>query len=136
MAPAETQGFLTVFGAPPAPVSVSLIPLTLGRRAGRAASVLAVAWLLGVLSVAIPVAHLVLVPGLLLGGPVLAYLRFRATEVVTRVHGTCPRCGVAQDFEPPGSWGRAMTIDCPRCHSRLALVGLDGPGAPGERPGV
>jgi len=74
----------------------------------------------------------VLVPTFLVAGPTLAYLRFRTRQVVTRVHGACPRCGVEQDFRPPGFWGAAPRIDCPLCLNQLTLVGLDGrdPGGP------
>ena len=122
----EDRAYLTVFGAPPSPVAVRVRALGPGRRAARALGVLAATWGLAALSVLIPVAHLILVPGLLLAGPLLAYLRFRASRVVTAVHGACPRCGVEQDFRPPKPWGSSMTTECPRCLNRLVLAGLGG----------
>jgi hypothetical protein len=62
-------------------------------RVLRALVMLGAIWLLAVISVLIPVAHFVLVPLLLLAGPVLALMRFRITEVNERVTGPCPTCG-------------------------------------------
>ncbi len=118
-----TGAALTVFGAPPSPVSVSLLEQGLAQRLRRAAIALGVCWALALVSVFIVLAHFVLVPAFFVAGPVLAYLRFRTVRVVTRIHGACPRCGIEQDFRPP-SWGR--TIDCPHCKNQLRLTGLDG----------
>ncbi len=62
-------------------------------RVLRALLMLGLMWLLALVSVLIPVAHFVLVPALLLAGPVVAFMRFRITEVNERVTGACPTCG-------------------------------------------
>ena len=49
--------------------------------------------LLAILSILIPVAHFVLVPGLLIAGPISAARLFRQTSGITCGEGTCPRCG-------------------------------------------
>lgn len=117
-----SQAYLTVFGVPPSPVTISVLELGLLRRVARAVLVLLVCWALALASVFIVLVHFILVPGFLIGGLVLAYLRFRTARLVTRVHGVCPRCGIEQDFDPP-SWGR--TVGCPRCKNQLTLTGLD-----------
>lgn len=61
----------------------------------RALGMLGALWGLAVVAVFIPIAHFVLVPGLLLAGPVLAVLRYRAGEVVEGACGECPTCGRA-----------------------------------------
>ena len=122
-----TRAYLTVFGAPPSPVTVMGFQPSLGRRIGRALVALVVCWALAAASVPILLAHFILVPGLVAAGLVLAYLRFRTTRVLTRIYGACPRCGVEQDFEPP-RWGRK--VDCPRCKNQLTLEEPPGNGAP------
>lgn len=62
-------------------------------RVLRAAVGLVLMWVLALASVPILVAHFVLVPGFLIGGLVVAYLRYRTTEVNESVTGTCPTCG-------------------------------------------
>ncbi len=59
----------------------------------RALVMLGVMWLLAVMAVLIPVAHFVLVPSLLLAGPILALMRYRVTEVNDHATGACPTCG-------------------------------------------
>jgi hypothetical protein len=128
MAPdGSIQAYLTIFGAPPTPVSVTLRELGLGQRIGRAVVALLTCWVLAAVSVFIVLAHFVLVPSFVVAGLVLAYFRLRTVRVVQRIHGACPRCGVEQDFAPP-SWGRL--IDCPLCKNQLTLTGLDGEGLP------
>lgn len=117
-----SQAYLTVFGAPPSPVAMDVVELGIIRRVGRAVLVLLICWALALVSVFIVLAHFILVPGFLIGGLVLAYLRFRTVRLVTRVHGVCPRCRVEQDFDPPG-WGR--TVGCPRCKNQLTLTWQD-----------
>ncbi len=62
-------------------------------RVLRALVMLGLIWLLALISVLVPVAHFILVPSFLLAGPVVAFLRFRVTEVNERVTGACPTCG-------------------------------------------
>ncbi len=122
-----TRAYLNVFGAPPSPVSVTVIEQGLGQRVGRGALALVLCWALASASVFIVLAHFILVPSFFIAGPVLAYFRLRAVRVVKDIHGACPRCGVEQDFKP-ALWGRM--IDCPRCKNQLTLTGLDGEGPP------
>jgi hypothetical protein len=127
-----SRGYLTVFGAPPRPVAVRVIELSLARRVGRALVVLLFCWGLALPAVPIILAHFILVPGLVATGLVLAYLRLRTVRVVVGIHGACPRCGVEQDFEP-SSWGRTTT--CPRCKNELTLTERAGPESPAVAQG-
>jgi hypothetical protein len=122
----EVPARLSIFGAAPTPVTVTLLPLSAGRRLARALAVLAACWVAAALAVFIPVAHFLLVPALALAGPIGAVIRFRERQRVLRVHGTCPRCGREQDFVPGASMGRQPTVDCPACFNRLLVEGRDG----------
>jgi hypothetical protein len=125
-------GYLTAFGAPASAVTVKFVELSLARRLGRALAVLLLCWALALASVPIILAHLILVPGFVVTGLALAYLRFRTARVVQGIHGKCPRCGVEQHF-PPAGWGR--TVLCPRCKNELTLAERAGPESPAAAPG-
>jgi hypothetical protein len=111
-----------VFGAPPRPAEVTVVTDGLGRRVGRALAALGICWALAFPAIFLPVAHFVLVPGLVLAGPVLAVLRLRQARRIAVVHGVCPRCGVEQDFTPGGAARPSRRIDCPRCRNELTLT--------------
>jgi hypothetical protein len=68
-------------------------------RLGRATKVLAALWGLAVLSVAIPVAHFLLVPAFLIAGPIAAFRRLRQESGILGGEGVCPACGVQMVIE-------------------------------------
>jgi len=88
-------------------------------RLRRAVKGLATAWGLAVVSVFIPVAHLLLVPGFVIGGIVTFVLRARQPDRVRAVHGKCPDCGSEQDFEPGGRWVLPRDLTCRSCWRTL-----------------
>lgn len=59
----------------------------------RALSILGIMWGVALVTVFIPIAHFVLVPGFLVAGPVAAVLRYRAHENTEEATGECPTCG-------------------------------------------
>jgi hypothetical protein len=129
----DVPGRLTIFGAPPTPATLEIEPLGIGRRVTRAAVVLLACWAAAVVAVFIPVAHLVLVPGLAVTGVVLAVLRLRQGERLVAVRGTCPRCQREHTFVVSGSMGRGSTVDCPGCLNRLVVTASAAtPGVPGQ----
>ena len=106
------------------------------ERMRRAAVAWGVAWGLALLSIPIPIAHFVLVPGFLIAGPVVGFLRYRRERSTERLTGTCPACGrdfgiVLQSSEEP-----PLRSYCPHCQAPLeALRELPEPGAPEPAPG-
>jgi hypothetical protein len=126
----EVPASLTVFGAEPTAVTVTVARQGLGRRVGRAALALAICWPLAVAAVFIPLAHFVLVPGLLVGGVVLAVLKMREEWRIVRVRGACPRCRREQTFEPGGRFATGRTFECPQCLNTLRLAVA--PASPGD----
>ena len=125
---------LTVFGAPPTRATVTVDLQSVGRRAARAVAALAACWALAVVAVFIPLAHFVLVPGLFVTGLWLATNRAREDWRLVGVRGVCPRCGLAQEFQPGGRLRGKRTVDCPNCRNRLVLE-LSPPAA-GAGPGA
>jgi hypothetical protein len=88
-----------IAGAKRASGQVRLQHWTRSARLGRAAKWLAALWGLAVVSVAIPVAHFLLVPAFLIAGPIAAFRRLRQESGILGGEGTCPACGVQMVIE-------------------------------------
>ncbi|HMB37199.1 MAG TPA: hypothetical protein VKV41_24345 [Methylomirabilota bacterium] len=118
----ERPASLTIFGASPSPAVVTVTTASPGQRfvrAGRSAGVL---WAFAVGFVFVPGLHFVLVPTFLILGAVAGLRQLRGTEVVSGVHGTCPRCGREQDFTAGNRLTPSWRLDCPACHNTLTLT--------------
>ncbi len=89
------------------------------QRLARAGKGLGVLWGAGLVSVFIPVAHFLLVPGFALAGVVVFARRMRVAEVTHSIHGRCPDCGLEQDFGSAGRWKPPVTVACRGCSRRL-----------------
>jgi len=134
---ARWVGTLSAFGAAARPAVVTVETLGAGDRMWRAARALLVCWALAFAAVFLPVLHFVLVPSLLLAGPVLAVWTLRQGQRVRQVDGVCPRCGVRQAFRPGGAVRRERTVDCPGCRTQLTLILVEpvAPAPPGPAAG-
>jgi hypothetical protein len=90
------------------------------ERMQRAALGCAACWGLAVASILIPVAHFVLVPGFLVAGPVLAWLRTTERSVVLGGIVDCPECqeqmllGRSRDAGP-------LSVLCENCRAPLRI---------------
>lgn len=82
-------------------------------RVRRALLGLAACWGAAIGAVFLPVLHFVLVPSLLLAGPLLAFARLGEKRTVTRIAGPCPACGGAIALRPGGS--AAAVVRCDHC---------------------
>jgi hypothetical protein len=91
-------------------------------RVLRALVALGVLWLLALISVLIPVAHFVLVPGFLLAGPVVALMRYRVTEVNERITWVCPSCHDALEIQLDSSDNLPMWTYCPPAGHPIQLL--------------
>ncbi len=103
-------------------------------RVLRALVMLGVMWLLALITVVIPIAHFVLVPGFLLAGPFVALMRYRVTEVNERVTGACPVCGSDMAIPLDSSDRLPMWTYCPSTGHPIHLLDarLGGRRAAGE----
>ena len=118
----ERPASLAIFGASPSPAVVDVTTASPGQRFARAARSAAVLWAFAVGFVFVPGLHFVLVPTFLVLGLIAGLRQLRATEVVARVHGTCPRCGREQDFPAGNRLAPTWTLDCHLCHNTLTLT--------------
>ena len=80
---------------------------------------LALAWAGALVGFFIPVAHFLLVPGFVIAGVVLFRSRLGAREIADSMTGSCPDCGLEQDFGSAGRWEPPHTVTCKGCHRSL-----------------
>jgi hypothetical protein len=113
---------LSVFGAPPRLALVTLTRQSSGHRLARAAKGAGVFWAVAAGCVFLPGLHFVLVPAFLVTGIAVGLRRLRDEEIVSRVHGACPRCGLEQDFAAGNRLTPTWALDCPACHNNLTLT--------------
>lgn len=99
------------------------------ERKIRAAKMLGLMWLFAALSVPIIIAHFVLVPGFLLAGPVMAFKRYRVTEVPDHVSGNCPAGKEDFTLSLEASDRLPMWSHCPSCNASLYLMDKEGSAA-------
>ena len=100
----------------------------------RALAGLAKWWGVALLSVFIPVAHLLLVPSFLLYGVWQFFQRLGTAELATDARGTCPDCNAEQALDVAPRWRAPQPVTCRHCHRGLQLtvpneLGPAGPGA-------
>lgn len=113
---------LSVFGAPPRAVAVTVTRQSPGHRLARAAKGAGVFWAVAAGCVFLPGLHFVLVPAFLAIGIAVGLRRLRDLDIVSRVHGACPRCGLEQDFAAGNRLTPTWALDCPACHNNLTLT--------------
>ena len=90
----------------------------------RAAKAWATLWVLAVLSVLLPVAHFVLVPGFLIAGPIVAFKRLRQESGVLGGEGTCPSCGKGMSIDVHADEWPLYAI-CQGCRASARVEKLD-----------
>jgi hypothetical protein len=93
-------------------------------RVRRAVGLLCICWAAAGVSIFLPILHWVLVPGLLLAGPVLFVVRFTETATLQALEADCPRCQKAGVFSPGGRFKLPRNVTCDGCGNLLEL----GPG--------
>ncbi len=105
----------------PVTASLHVEPLSPGARFGRGVVRLVVCWVLAVACVLVPLLHFVLVPGLFLLGPVLAWLATRATVEVKSERVRCPKCEKETAVEP-GATGWPVALRCSSCSTTFSAT--------------
>ncbi|HEY9013901.1 MAG TPA: hypothetical protein VIM84_02415 [Gemmatimonadales bacterium] len=112
---------LTGFGVPRSSAQVEIQELSYNERIKRSAVAFGVAAAIALVAIPIPLVHLVLVPGALLGGIVMALLRLRQDRVFRGAQGRCPFCGKEQSFLLMGRVRLPKQLSCGFCHQPLSL---------------
>ncbi len=113
------------YSEPTETATISVRSYARPERVRRAVTGLAAAWGAALLSVFIPVAHFLLVPGFVLFGLFLFVTRIRTDRVVVDATGTCPDCGTQQTLDVHGRWHLPRQLACSHCHRILTLAADD-----------
>lgn len=108
-------------GAPPERARVEIGVLGAGDRVKRAGVALAGGVGLALVALPIPIVHLLLVPGALVGGIALAARRLGQGETFRGARGRCPYCGTQQRFTLLGRFRLPKTVYCGSCQRELYL---------------
>jgi len=91
-------------------------------RTKRAIIALIGCWIIAAIAIPIPVAHLALVPGFLVAGPVLAYFRLKMSESKEKVLGTCPRHNGEITIKLENTDTIPKYTYCPDCDGAIQIV--------------
>jgi hypothetical protein len=122
--PTRHPATLTYLGRPDTPAELNVIVRDAGQRTRRAVLTWLAAWGLGIVAVFLPLLHFVLVPALVLGGPILALHRLGERVSVLEVQGPCPGCGAAQ--RQPLNAGAQPRLEF-RCEACGRAIGVQVP---------
>ena len=90
-------------------------------RMRRAAKAWAGCWGAAIAAVFLPVLHFILVPALLVGGPLYAMVMLREKVTVLGADGNCPACGAAQHPRLKTGASASMGFRCESCRRALEL---------------
>lgn len=112
---------LNGFGSEPGDARVALAVLSPADRLKRAAVAVGAGLAVALIALPIPIVHLVLVPGGILLGLVLAGVRLSQHEIFRGAEGRCPFCGTQQQFNVSGRFRLPKTVTCVSCRRELAL---------------
>ncbi len=91
------------------------------ERGMRALKIGAAFWGGAVVSVLVPVLHFVLVPGLFISGPIMAWIQYKQENQIHDAKITCPEC--KKDIEIKkisGNW--PLKSVCPHCSAQMYLT--------------
>jgi hypothetical protein len=103
------------------PASVNVRRHRRPDRLRRAARAWAGCWGAAIVAVFLPVLHFVLVPALLVSGPLYAMVMMRERVTVLGADGNCPACGAAQHPKLKAGASDRMEFRCESCRRALAL---------------
>lgn len=113
----------------PTPALALVVERSLPTRVARAALIWGALWGAMVVCVFIPVLHFVLVPSLLVAGPVMGILRLRESASLAGLRGACPRCGVIRSFNASGRFKDGREVHCDGCGNGMVVRAAPTPAA-------
>ncbi len=90
-------------------------------RARRALLALAGCWGAAIGAVFLPLLHFILVPALVLAGPLMAWSRMRQRLTILDVEGSCPACGVPLREPLGGDVDSRLELRCEACRRALTV---------------
>ena len=117
----DLEGKLRFFGYPATRAVVAVARHDPGARLRRGLLALAACWALAAVTILVPIAHFVLVPGFFLLGIWLLVKRLGEDATIDSVSGDCPKCGEPRSFVASGRLEPDVKVQCPVCRNELEL---------------
>lgn len=93
-------------------------------RTRRALKTLGLFWGLSLVTVIIPLLHFVLVPGLFIAGPIVAWVIYRQERMILGGEGICPQCGKAFAIVRAQEHWPLRDV-CSHCHEEVRVERLE-----------
>lgn len=90
-------------------------------RVKRALVALVICWVCAGITVFIPLAHFILVPGFFIAGLVLAFSRFQQAEAKESASGICPHCDKEISIKMETNDNLPKWVYCPLCDKPMEL---------------
>jgi len=125
---------LHIFGMPRQAGVARVRERDAAERTARALQGAGVCVGLAVVSIFLPIAHFVLVPGFLIAAPIVALRRLREGASIIRLAGMCPRCNEERTFEAKGAFKPIVKIACPGCSFAIDVETEATPGGAAANP--
>ena len=102
--------------------ALSFTQFSSGDRMGKALTVLGMCWGAAGITLFIPIAHFVLVPGFLIAGPVLAMMKYKVDRANDSVDVQCPHCDKTVSIKLDPADKLPLYSYCPDCNTSLHLT--------------
>jgi hypothetical protein len=118
----EVAATFEYLGKPPTPARATILARGPRERTLRALRALGACWGLAIVAVFIPVLHFVLVPSLLLAGPLIASSLNQERVTVIEARGACPACAHEQTVALGRGARPRIDFRCEKCGRPLALA--------------
>jgi hypothetical protein len=103
--------------------SLAVTEYSAGDRMTRAVVGWVGCWVGAAVAVFIPIAHFILVPGLLIAGPVLGWRRYKLERASNTLETACPACGKSVSIALDPTDRVPFTVYCPECSVGLNVSG-------------
>ncbi len=117
----ETPAVFRYPGKDDSPVTVMLRRRNRRDRFVMVAKTWAIAWLAAIAAVFLPVLHFILVPSLLIGGPIYAIAQFQEHTTLMGGGGPCPACGAEVKLTQKRRAEARIAVRCESCGRRIEL---------------
>jgi len=118
----EAPALVKYSGKDPAAAVVTLRRRSRRSRMAAVARTWAISWLAAIAAVFLPVLHFILVPALLIGGPLYALSMRKEHTTLMRATGACPACGAAITLTQPRRAMESCAFRCDGCGRSLELA--------------
>ncbi|MBK7857526.1 MAG: hypothetical protein IPJ65_02650 [Archangiaceae bacterium] len=94
---------------------------TMFERVRRGALGMALCWVGAGISIFMPILHFVLVPGLIVAGPIFGALQLSEKMRLRKIKGSCPRCKVEREYQLSLRFNGPRSFTCDGCGNLIEL---------------